>query len=86
MNVMSEFFSSDIWRDVQARVISTFALAITGTVAKAIPIAEIISETNNTMADLVQIFTLVSYGVSILVGVTVLVRFGFWLKDRNKRK
>lgn len=83
---MSDFFSSDIWRDVQARVISTFALSGVGTIANAIPANDLINETSTTMADLIQVFTLVSYGVSILVGITVLVRFILWLIDRNKRK
>lgn len=83
---MSDFFSSDIWRDVQARVISTFALSGVGTIANAIPVSEVISQTSSTIANLIQIFTLVSYGVSILVGITVLVRFVLWLIDRNKRK
>lgn len=83
---MSDFFSSDIWRDVQARVISTFALSGVGTIANAIPVKDLINETSTTMADLIQVFTLVSYGVSILVGITVLIRFILWLIDRNKRK
>ena len=83
---MSDFFSSDIWRDVQARVISTFALSGVGTIANAIPASEVINQTSSTIANLIQIFTLVSYGVSILVGITVLVRFVLWLIDRNKRK
>ena len=86
MNIMNDFFSSDIWRDVQTRVISTFALSGVGTIADAIPAKDFINETSATMADLIQVFTLISYGVSILVGVTVLVRFILWMKDRNKRK
>lgn len=83
---MSDFFSSDIWRDVQTRVISTFALSGVGTIANAIPTSEIVAETSTTIADLIQIFTLASYVVSTLVGITVLVRFILWFKDRKKRK
>ena len=88
MNVMSEFFYSDIWKDVQARVISTFALSGIGTVANAIPQAEVnnITQEVSNITQLIEIFTLVSYGMSILVAGTVLWRFVLWLKDRNKTK
>jgi len=86
MNMILDFASSDFWKDIQTRVLTTFSLSITGTLANAVN-PEIINKTvePSTLTGLIEVFTLVSYGVSILVGVTVLCRFFLWLKDRNKK-
>jgi len=87
MNMILGFLSSDFWKDVQNRVITTFTLSVAGTVANATN-PEIINKVvdQSLMTELLQVFTLISYGVSILVGCTVLFRFFYWLKDRNKKK
>ena len=88
MNILSDFFSSDTWSDISARVIATFSLSGVATVtnAAAQPLSSDLIVKSTTITDLIQIFTLISYGVSILVGATVLCRFVLWLKDRNKHK
>lgn len=82
-----DFMSSDFWKDIQTRVLTTFSLSITGTLANAVN-PEILNKSieQSAMTSLLEVFTLVSYGISIMVGVTVLIRFLLWLKDRNKKK
>ena len=85
MNILSDFLSSEVWNDVSSRVIATFSFSGIATVVNAIPAGS--NETVNMLvvSDLIPLFTLISYGVSILVGCTVLARFFIWLKDRKKR-
>jgi len=85
MNIMSDFFSSDIWKDIHMRVLATFSLSGIGTIANAIPQSPELNVIYQTkMSNLIEMFTLISYGMSILVAVTVLIRFGIWLKERKK--
>jgi len=88
MKIMSDFFFSDVWRDVQSRVVSTFALSGVGTVTNAINNAEQTSmvQSGSSFPIVLEVITLVSYGFSILVAITVLWRFCAWLSDRNKTK
>lgn len=84
---LMEFFSSDFWSENVSRVLATFGLSIAGTVSNAIPVSVAVStQVPTTLSTLIDVFTLVSYGMSILVATTVIFRFHLWLKDRKKLK
>ena len=82
-----DFLSSDIWRDMQNKVFGTFALTGAGTVANAIekPVQEI-SVQQSFVQQLTEIFALISYGLSIIVAITVIYKFFIWIKERKKEK
>ena len=80
--VLHEFINSDFWKDVRTKVLATITLSGTGTSLGAItPSTE--SPTSDIIT-MLELFQLVSYGVSILIGITVLCRFFIFLKDRKK--
>lgn len=82
-----DFLSSDFWKDVQNKVLATISLSATGTFAKAItPTMAFQAVEKSLIVEMTEIFALISYGVSILVGLTVLYKFIIWLKDRNKKR
>jgi len=82
-----DFMTSDFWKDIQTRVLATFSLSATGTLANAInPENAIKMVEQSAVTKLIEVFTLISYGMSILVAATVLFRFFLWYKDRNKIK
>lgn len=87
MTLLNDFFSSESWRDLSTRVLATFSFAGIGTVAKAIPdsAVDVAASNPSIIAGLIEIFTLISYGMSILVAITVLCRFFIWYIDRNKQ-
>lgn len=87
MNMILGFLSSDFWKDIQNRVVTTFSMSIVGTVANASN-PEILNKVTDPslITELIEVFTLISYGISILVGCTVLFRFFYWLKDKNKKE
>lgn len=84
MRILTDFFSSDAWQDINNRVFATFGLSGLGTVANAIPettITEVVQ--TNFLFQLVQVLTAVSYITSILVALTVLYRFSLWYKEKK---
>ncbi len=82
--MINSFLNSDTWTDVRTRVISTLALSGIGTITNATA-TDATESVSTTIADLIQIATLGSYCISILVGVTVLIRFVIWFHDKNKK-
>ena len=84
LNMINSFLNSDTWTDVRTRVISTLALSGIGTITNAAS-TDAVSTVSTTIADLIQIATLVSYCISILVGLTVICRFVIWFRDKNKK-
>ena len=82
-----DFLSSDFWKDVQNKVLATISLSATGTFAKAItPTMAFQAVEKSLIVEMTEIFALISYGISILVGLTVLYKFIVWFKDRKKNK
>mgnify|MGYP001766244362 CR=1 FL=1 len=87
INMILDFLSSDFWKDVQNKVLATISLSATGTFAKAItPTMAFQAVEKSLIVEMTEIFALISYGISILVGLTVLYKFIVWFKDRKKNK
>lgn len=87
INMILDFLSSDFWKDVQNKVLATISLSATGTFAKAItPTMAFQAVEKSLIVEMTEIFALISYGISILVGLTVLYKFIIWFKDRKKNK
>lgn len=83
------FFKSPLWLDVRSLVFATFAFAGVGTASDAVPKQELLNPHAENLMHIeymIRVFTLISYGLSIVVAITVLCRFIFWVKDRNKDK
>jgi len=86
MIILKDFFSSTVWQDINNRVFTTFGLSGVATVANAIP-STIVTEvaTTSILVNLIQVFTLISYIMSIMVACTILFRFILWYKDKDKK-
>ena len=84
MITITDFFSSDVWQDINNRVFATFGFSGVATITNAIP-ASIIANVSMTsiLVDILQVLTAISYVMSILVAATVLYRFISWYKNKK---
>ena len=86
--ILMEFFNSEFWTDNASRIFATFGFSAVGTVTNAIPTSELTSVVQQTssLQTVIEIFTIGSYLMSILVAATVIYRFHVWLKERKPIK
>ena len=87
--IILEFSKSPLWLDIRGRVLTTFGFLGVGHAANAIPPDGLTTSQAENLLQieyLIRLLTLISYGISILVAVSVLWRFILWLKDRNNNK
>ena len=87
--ILLEFLKSPLWLDIRVRVLTTLGFTGVGTAAHALPSTELTTEQSINLIQLeylISVFTLISYGLSMVVAVTVIWRFIIWLKDRKNNK
>lgn len=84
--MMCDFLRTDLWLDLRNKVVATLGLSGIGTAANAVPMQYVLNSNNQTIQTLEilsKYFAIGSYLISMFVGITVICRFFFWLKDRN---
>lgn len=83
-NLLMEFFLSDFLQGNIKSIITTFGLSMAGTGVKAVSAVEPSINNNVNAMTLVDIFQIGSYAVSMLVGVTVIIRFILFISEKRK--
>jgi hypothetical protein len=87
MIILKAFLSSDTWQNISNRVLATFGLSGAATIANAVP-EQILEEAERTgsLLQAVQISSIVCSTLSALVAITILFKFVYWYKTKDKIK
>lgn len=86
MDLLKGFFSSEIWQNISSRVFATFGFSGVATIATALP-STLANEItiNQNLLTYVQITAITCSVMSSLVALTVLYKFIYWYKHKDKK-
>lgn len=85
MNILREFSETPWWQEVRLKVISTLGLTSLATTSQALSI-KLTDDQDNllfVLDVLIKLGTFLSILVSIVVGITVIIKFTCWFKERK---
>lgn len=85
--IIIDFFYSDTWQSISNRVLATFGLSGAATLANAVP-KQVIekAESSGSLLQAVHIASIVCSSLSGLVAITILYKFVYWYKNKDKNK